>query len=286
MEINIETNLKEVFRQLEASGMNPRLCTIPVPCYSGGIHAGTPAMPGDITVEEHMFMAGDVLMSERTYIVDVVGDSMRDVDIMPGDQLLVRHIGDPSLVRDGDAVIAWVAGQNTVKAFMRDEQGNAWLVPRNPKYAPFRITEDMRITGLVIRCIKSNTSSAYADLARILKKAQLTPEPTPPSEKAIAQAVLYICDSVSNGRQWFAVYRALADAGAIRDNDFTTFVNLVADLLPEHPCLPVVSEMRRMNVQSFRKPLHLWKPYDAPVSGSIFEKYARLAQEMKERLEG
>ena len=286
MEINIETNLKEVFRQLEASGMNPRLCTIPVPCYSGGIHAGTPAMPGDITVEEHMFMAGDVLMSERTYIVDVVGDSMRDVDIMPGDQLLVRHIGDPSLVRDGDAVIAWVAGQNTVKAFMRDEQGNAWLVPRNPKYAPFRITEDLRITGLVIRCIKSNTSSAYADLARILKKAQLTPEPTPPSEKAIAQAVLYICDSVSNGRQWFAVYRALADAGAIRDNDFTTFVNLVADLLPEHPCLPVVSEMRRMNVQSFRKPLHLWKPYDAPVSGSIFEKYARLAQEMKERLEG
>ena len=235
MEINIETNLKEVFRQLEASGMNPRLCTIPVPCYSGGIHAGTPAMPGDITVEEHMFMAGDVLMSERTYIVDVVGDSMRDVDIMPGDQLLVRHIGDPSLVRDGDAVIAWVAGQNTVKAFMRDEQGNAWLVPRNPKYAPFRITEDMRITGLVIRCIKSNTSSAYADLARILKKAQLTPEPTPPSEKAIAQAVLYICDSVSNGRQWFAVYRALADAGAIRDNDFTTFVNLVAPNIPVCP---------------------------------------------------
>lgn len=286
MEINIETDLQEIFRQLEASGMNPRLCTIPVPCYSGGIHAGTPAMPGDITVEEHMFMAGDVLMSERTYIVDVVGDSMRDVDIMPGDQLLVRHIEDPSLVRDGDAVIAWVAGQNTVKAFMRDEQGNAWLVPRNPKYAPFRITEDMRITGLVIRCIKSNTSSAYADLARILKKAQLTPEPTPPSEKAIAQAVLYICDSVSNGRQWFAVYRALADTGAIRDNDFTTFANLVADLLPENPCLPVVSEMRRMNVQSFRKPLHLWKPYDAPVSGSIFEKYARLAQEMKERLEG
>lgn len=286
MEINIETDLQEIFRQLEASGMNPRLCTIPVPCYSGGIHAGTPTMPGDITVEEHMFMAGDVLMSERTYIVDVVGDSMRDVDIMPGDQLLVRHIEDPSLVRDGDAVIAWVAGQNTVKAFMRDEQGNAWLVPRNPKYAPFRITEDMRITGLVIRCIKSNTSSAYADLARILKKAQLTPEPTPPSEKAIAQAVLYICDSVSNGRQWFAVYRALADTGAIRDNDFTTFANLVADLLPENPCLPVVSEMRRMNVQSFRKPLHLWKPYDAPVSGSIFEKYARLAQEMKERLEG
>lgn len=286
MEINIETDLQEIFRQLEASGMNPRLCTIPVPCYSGGIHAGTPAMPGDITVEEHMFMAGDVVMSERTYIVDVVGDSMRDVDIMPGDQLLVRHIEDPSLVRDGDAVIAWVAGQNTVKAFMRDEHGNAWLVPRNPKYAPFRITEDMRITGLVIRCIKSNTSSAYADLARILKKAQLTPEPTPPSEKAIAQAVLYICDSVSNGRQWFAVYRALADTGAIRDNDFTTFANLVADLLPENPCLPVVSEMRRMNVQSFRKPLHLWKPYDAPVSGSIFEKYARLAQEMKERLEG
>lgn len=286
MEINIETDLQEIFRQLEASGMNPRLCTIPVPCYSGGIHAGTPTMPGDITVEEHMFMAGDVLMSERTYIVDVVGDSMRDVDIMPGDQLLVRHIEDPSLVSDGDAVIAWVAGQNTVKAFMRDEQGNAWLVPRNPKYAPFRITEDMRITGLVIRCIKSNTSSAYADLARILKKAQLTPEPTPPSEKAIAQAVLYICDSVSNGRQWFAVYRALADTGAIRDNDFTTFANLVADLLPENPCLPVVSEMRRMNVQSFRKPLHLWKPYDAPVSGSIFEKYARLAQEMKERLEG
>ncbi|MBO5171744.1 MAG: hypothetical protein J6B83_01645, partial [Bacteroidaceae bacterium] len=79
MEINIETDLQEIFRQLEASGMNPRLCTIPVPCYSGGIHAGTPTMPGDITVEEHMFMAGDVLMSERTYIVDVVGDSMRDV---------------------------------------------------------------------------------------------------------------------------------------------------------------------------------------------------------------
>lgn len=286
MEINIETDLKEVFRQLEASGMNPRLCTIPVPYYSGGIHAGSPAMPGDVTVEEHMFMTSDVVMAGRTYIVEVVGDSMRDVDIMPGDQLLVRHIEDPSIVRDGDAVIAWVEGQNTVKAFMRDEQGKAWLVPRNPKYAPFPVTEDMCITGLVLRCIKSNTSSTYADLSRILKKAQLVPEPTPPSEKTIANAVRHISDSVSNGRQWFAVYRALADAGAIRDNDFTTFANLVADLLPEHPCLPVVSEMRRMNVQSFHKPLHLWKHYDAPVSGSIFEKYVRLAQETKERLEG
>lgn len=286
MEIKIETDLKEVFRQLEASGMNPRLCTIPVPYYSGGIHAGSPAMPGDVTVEEHMFMTSDVVMAGRTYIVEVVGDSMRDVDIMPGDQLLVRHIEDPSIVRDGDAVIAWVEGQNTVKAFMRDEQGKAWLVPRNPKYAPFPVTEDMCITGLVLRCIKSNTSSTYADLSRILKKAQLVPEPTPPSEKTIANAVRHISDSVSNGRQWFAVYRALADAGAIRDNDFTTFADLVASLLPEHPCLPVVSEMRRMNVQSFRKPLHLWKPYDAPVSGSIFEKYARLAQEVKERLEG
>ena len=286
MEINIETDLQEIFRQLEASGMNPRLCTIPVPCYSGGIHAGTPSMPGDITVEEHMFMAGDVLMSERTYVVDVVGDSMRDVDIMPGDQLLVRHIEDPSIVRDGDAVIAWVAGQNTVKAFMRDEQRKAWLVPRNPKYAPFRVTEDMRIIGLVKRCIKSVTPSPYADLASILKKVQQEPELLPPSQKAIAKATVHSSDSVANGRQWFAVYRALADTGAIRDNDFTTFANLVADLLPEHPCLPVVSEMRRMNVQSFRKPLHLWKPYDAPVSGSIFEKYVRLAQEMKERLEG
>ena len=286
MEINIETDLQETFRQLEASGMNPRLCTIPVPCYSGGVHAGTPAEPGDITVEEHMFLTNDVVMAERTYIVDVVGDSMSDVDIMPGDKLLVKHIDDPSIINDGDIVVAWVAGRNTVKAFMRDEQRKAWLVPRNPKYAPFRITEDMRIMGLVKRCIKSVAPSPYADLASILKKVQQEPELLPPSQKTIAKAIVHISDSVANGRQWFAVYRALADTGAIRDNDFTTFADLVADLLPEHPSLPVVSEMRRMNVQSFRKPLHLWKPYDAPVSGSIFEKYARLAQEMKERLEG
>lgn len=287
MDIKIESDLDEIFRLLQESDMNPRLCSTPVPCYDASIQAGLPTSPGDITTKDSIRLPDDIAINEAMYIADVKGDSMRDVGIMPGDQLLIQRIDNPAIVNDGDAVIAWIEGQCTVKALFRDEYGDAWLVPRNSNYEPILVTEDTKITGKVIKCLKNNLTSSHADIIGALRKARKQKNKTAaPSNQTVAKAIRHMSDYITKGRLWFAVYRAIVDSGALQDSDFSTFANLVSELLPEHPCLPVATEMRRMNVQSFRKPLSLWERLNAPVSGSRFDEYFRIALETKERLEG
>ena len=85
--------------------------------------------------------------------------------------------------------------------------------------------------------------------------------------------------------QWFAVYRVLVDTGALRKDDFTSFIELVRQTVPDHAALPTLTQMQRANAFSFKKPLPLWDRYNAPVQGSRFDEYYSIALEVKDILE-
>ena len=54
--------------------------------------------------------------------------------------------------------------------------------------------------------------------------------------------------------------------------------------MPNHPHLPVGSELIRLATGSFRKPVALWDRNDAPVRGKRFEAYLRIARLMLAQL--
>ena len=69
----------------------------------------------------------------------------------------------------------------------------------------------------------------------------------------------------------------MVDKGVYGKNDFDAFVWQVHEAVPTHAHLPTGKELRRMAVDSFAKPVSLWMPHKAPVSGKRFEDYLQLA---------
>lgn len=76
---------------------------------------------------------------ESSYLVRVRGNSMIDADILDGDIVIV----DKSNREPGprDIAVCELNGEYTLKRFVR-ENSEGWLVPANPEYPRFRITED------------------------------------------------------------------------------------------------------------------------------------------------
>ena len=93
------------------------------------------------------------------------------------------------------------------------------------------------------------------------------------------EAVRAAATQVKYGRQWYAVYRAMVDREVVGKGNYAGFVAMVADLVPDHECLPAAAELRRMAVQSFNKPVRLWDADDAPVKGQRFDDYLRIARQ-------
>ena len=88
-------------------------------------------------------------------------------------------------------------------------------------------------------------------------------------------------------RMWFAVYAAMADAGVVERGDFPAFEKLLAAACPEGlPRRLDVRDLRRLNVLSFAGPIGIWTERNAPVTGSTFGKYERLALQTLELLRG
>ena len=85
---------------------------------------------------------------EASYLIRVKGDSMIDAGIMSGDIVIV----DKSNRNPGPKEIAVceLNGEYTLKHFV-EEDGIGWLVPDNPDYPRFRVSEgdDFSIWGTV-----------------------------------------------------------------------------------------------------------------------------------------
>ena len=275
---------QEAFKMLEEAGLKPQWCDTPVPCYDATVQAGIPTDPGDISLEEQLMMAQNLSKGSLTFCVYVRGESMKNADILDGDQVEVLS-GAP--VKDGDIVIAEIDREYTLKSFYVDEQGSKWLVPANKAFKPILLTEEMgvRFVGKVVRVVKDAPRVPYAELMKWVKE---TRDGIPSEEEITEERVeLVICemgDEVKEIRKWYAVFRALVDAEVYDTYDYVPFADKVTELLPWHKRLPVVPELRRMASLSFRKKVSLWRESDAPVHGHHFRDYLRLAKLTEKKL--
>ncbi|WP_201324201.1 translesion error-prone DNA polymerase V autoproteolytic subunit [Pseudanabaena sp. lw0831] len=124
-----------------------------LPLYLNPVAAGFPTYPedyieGKIDLNRHL-----VKHPDTTFLVRVVGESMKDAGIHPNDMLIV----DRSIeVTSGQVVIALVNGELTVKR-IRNHQNKLWLMPENESFRPIEIDEntDLHIWGVVTNVIHS-----------------------------------------------------------------------------------------------------------------------------------
>lgn len=210
-------------------------------------------------------------------IIVARGDSMIGAGFADGDLLRVRLT---AAAHDGDIVVALVDGSATVKVLFSDDEGRRWLVPCNERYDATLLTDgsDVRIVGTVVGVEKRVVRASSADCMRAVRRtlAHRQEPPRPTAEQADG-AIAAVAPQVRNGRQWYAVYRALADQGCVAEGCFREFAERVARVVPAHAHPPVAKELGRLAVQSFRKRVALWDASDAPVSGQRFAEYRHLA---------
>ena len=279
---------KEIFQWLEDAGLNPVHHNMAVPHLEMSAQCGLPTELGDLDSTRYVPIPVELLRMGTIFSIDVKGDSMEDAGIYEGNRIEMLLTENESGVRDGDTVVADVDGGVTVKTFYRDEEGDRWLLPHNEKYAPIQLTDDIpwRIVGKVIAVRTDNPHTSTAGMLKIMKRAKKKKvEVVPPSERAVKNAIRRVVERIVNKRLWFAVYRSLADLGAVQNGDYAAFVKLVAQAVPEHTPQPTVDQLQRMCVQSFKKPLPLWDRCNAPVQGTRFDEYYSIALEVKEYLE-
>ena len=117
----------------------------------GLVEAGIPTMAEQedldtISVED--FLIED---KEKSYLLEVKGDSMIDAHIEEGDYVLVERKGEP---RVGDIVIAEVDGGWTMKYFRKDKKGMPYLEPANKKYDNIYPEESFRVAAIVKAVIR------------------------------------------------------------------------------------------------------------------------------------
>lgn len=128
-----------------------------IPSYSFGnipmlglVKAGFPA-PGEETLSESLNLE-DMLVEkkDKTYMLEVDGDSMIEAHIKKGDMVLVEKTNNAKI---GDIVIAEVDGEFTMK-YLREAKGKYWLEPANKNFKPIYPKYDLKINAVVKAVIR------------------------------------------------------------------------------------------------------------------------------------
>ena len=279
-----ELDFDQLLELLEKDGRRPMVCDTPIPFYDNIVKCGSPTGVGDIVREVKMVPHATLSMLQEFFVV-AGGDSMEGVSIEDGDILRVK--AQPT-ANDGDVVLAMFDGDSTVKTYCEDEKGQPWLVPQNPKYKAFPMSDadDACIVGVVTEIIKQRPRVKFRDCQTLIEEAKearnMGEEIT---EEQVSRAINAIAPMVELGRQWYAVCRVLVDVKAVTEGDFEGFCQRVRAEVPEHPHLPARDEMVRMAVQSFKKPVAMWNELNAPVQGKRYKDYVKIAERMQELLE-
>lgn len=105
----------------------------------GVVTAGVPILAVE-NQEGTMTWDGD----PKCFALRVRGDSMINAGILSGDKVVVRP---QQTADDGQIVVAMIGDEATVKR-LRRRNGEIWLMPENPNYAPIDGSE-AQIVGLV-----------------------------------------------------------------------------------------------------------------------------------------
>lgn len=271
-----------MFAVLEAQGLRPMLCDTPVAVYDGRVPCGTPTLSYGEIVSMAKLPQGLLSMNPE-FMVSVRGDSMKDAGIETGD--LVCIVGGVQ-VYDGDVVLACIDGEYTLKTYFEDDQGAQWLLPQNDKYEPIPLDGEFNvsITGRAKGIVKPAPRLSARMCQQIVRQAKQAAELRVPTEQEVARAIREAAPLVTVGRQWYAVYRVLADLCVVGEDDFDAFISRVMAAVPEHECPPTARELQRMEVGCFTKPMILWSEDKAPVKGKRYKDYVAIAQRVKDHL--
>lgn len=110
----------------------------------GTVAAGQP-LYAEENIENYYPIPSDLLPNAETFMLKVRGNSMINVGILEGDQIIVEHC---PTAQNGEIVVALVDDSATVKRFFK-ENGHYRLQPENDTMDPI-IVEHVEILGKVI----------------------------------------------------------------------------------------------------------------------------------------
>lgn len=109
----------------------------------GNVAAGQPLLAVE-NIENYFPIPVEFLPNAETFMLNVKGESMINVGIYDGDQILVQRQSD---ARNGEIVVTLVDDSATVKTFYK-EDGHFRLQPENDTMDPI-IVDDCQILGKV-----------------------------------------------------------------------------------------------------------------------------------------
>ena len=274
MEIN------EALKILKEQGWNPMVCDTPVPLYTCGVPAGPPKAPGDYD-GDYILLPRELVGYEPVFTITVKGTSMEDANLKNGDQVFVKAV---KTVEDGEIVVVMLDGEATMKAYYRDENGEAWLVPQNDMYHPMKVSEftSAHILGVVVGVKKNVPRVSFRAIQQQMRSVkQQNEEKSKPDDSKLRKAIATIARQMTSNRQWFSVYRILADKEIIPEHDFYALRDKVNELLPDNDYNINPKDLSKLDVDSFSKRLFFWEENDAPVQGKRFYEYLNLANAFK-----
>ncbi len=127
---------------------------LPLPYADYGIQAGFPS-PAQDYITEYIDLNRELIRHPAsTFYGKVVGESMIEEGIEPGDLLVIDRSLEPA---DGDLAVCCLDGDFTLKR-IRLERNRVWLIPSNEEFDPILVTPDDRfeVWGVVTHTIKNN----------------------------------------------------------------------------------------------------------------------------------
>jgi len=106
--------------------------------WIGAIQLGSPGVPviAEEEIEDEFLLPRKIVGYGTLFMLRVAGDSMMNAGISDGDLVVVRQ---QDSVTSGDIVAALIEGierEATIKTFQQSTDGQYWLMPHNPAYAP------------------------------------------------------------------------------------------------------------------------------------------------------
>ena len=116
----------------------------------GLVEAGFPSVAEETILDTMSIDEYLIRDKDKTYLLEVKGDSMIEAGINEGDLVIAEKIsmGGGREARDGDIVIAEVDGGWTMKYF-RKKSSSVFLEPANEKYDPIYPRENLHIAAIV-----------------------------------------------------------------------------------------------------------------------------------------
>jgi len=112
----------------------------------GLVEAGFPSVAEETPLDSISLDEYLIEKKEKTYLLEVKGDSMIDAGIQEGDYVLAERGKEPKV---GDIVIACVDDGWTMKYLRHDKAGKPYLEPANKNFKPIYPKESFDIAAVV-----------------------------------------------------------------------------------------------------------------------------------------